>query len=83
MPGANLYLLVLNLDQMHLTVRGFSRVEPAVAAYSTAEQAPNTNAVLVTVDSVAALPNAYPNYYLHTDLFLNALKSAVHEATQV
>jgi len=76
--GANLYLLVLDLERLHLTVRGFSRVEPAVAAYSAAEQEPNTNAVLVTVDTVAALPNAYPNYYLHTDLFLNALKYAMH-----
>jgi hypothetical protein len=82
-PGANLYLLVLDLERRHLTVRGFSQVEPASAAYSEAEQKTNTNAVLVTVDSIAALPDAYPNYYLHTDLFLNALRSAVHESADM
>ena len=38
---------------------------------------PEADVVLVSVDSMAALRRAYPNYFLDTRAFLEAVKAAV------
>ena len=52
--------------------------EKANADYTDAEQAAvatgNMQVVLVSVDSLAALKKAYPNYFLDTDRFIALLK---------
>jgi len=41
------------------------------------ESSPGAEAVLVSVDSIAALQRAYPNYFLDTRVFLRALQQAI------
>lgn len=37
----------------------------------------NTDVVLVSVESLAALRRAYPNYFLDTEVFLDIVRAAV------
>ena len=56
----------------------------ASEAYLKAEKAalkrPHMQAVLVSVDTLAALRRAYPNYFLDTVAFIDAVKQAVAES---
>ena len=40
-------------------------------------QGSNSDAVLVSVDSMTSLRRAYPNYFLDTNLFVEAVKAAI------
>ena len=81
--GTYAFLLVFDSAKKTLRVRGFNKSETTRAdeEYLTVEKAsasnPNVQAVLVSVESVAALRSTYPNYYADTTAFLEALDRAV------
>lgn len=81
-PGAAAFLLVLDLKARRIRVRGFGKTELPKASdeYLAAEKEiagnPDMQAVLVSVDSLLALRKAYPNYYLDTSNFIEALARA-------
>jgi ppGpp synthetase/RelA/SpoT-type nucleotidyltranferase len=80
--GAHYYLLKLDPEAGQLAITGFKEDESAKAqlAYSEVERTlkgkPGTDAVLVAVDSLAALQRAYPNYFADTRVFVELLKQA-------
>jgi hypothetical protein len=77
------FLIVLNMTNWTIDIRGFHRSKLAAAseAYLEAEKVninnPETQVVLVSVESIQALRSAYPNYYLDTRQFLNLVKKAI------
>lgn len=81
--GKSAFLLVLDTTAKLMNIRGFSDMETAQAseAYLAAEKALNgrtdAQAVLVSVRSARALKKAYPNYFLDTKEFIDALAQAV------
>ncbi|MFC5302447.1 RelA/SpoT domain-containing protein [Azospira restricta] len=81
--GAHYYLLQLDPKNGTLLVTGFkqNQVELAEKTYAQAEQLAKdkaeTDAVLVSVESVTALSRAYPNYFADTRLFLVLLEQAL------
>lgn len=81
--GAHYFLLKLEPNKGLVTVTGFKRMqmEEASNAYLETEKSikeeKGSEAVLVSVESIAALRRAYPNYFLDTDLFLDALKDTL------
>jgi hypothetical protein len=80
--GAKYFLLELRADISHVRITGYrnDQLEEASSAYLEAERSlannPASEAVLVSVDSLAALHRAYPNYFLDTRLFIDAVKRA-------
>ena len=80
---AHYYLLKLDPGAGQLVVTGFKKEEfqKAQDAYQEAEiaskQRLGTDAVLVSVDSLTALPKAYPNYFADTRVFVELLKQAL------
>jgi hypothetical protein len=79
---ADYYLLELDPSLMQIKVTGFKQKDLAVAtnAYLAVEkniQGSNSDAVLVSVDSMTSLRRAYPNYFLDTNLFVEAVKAAI------
>lgn len=83
-PGDSaVFLLVLDAEKKTLDVTPFKKgeLEKASKAYSDVEkrtkERPRIQAVLVSVDSVEALRSAYPNYYLDTTAFIEAMKDAI------
>ena len=79
--GNQFYLLLLDAKAKTTTVRSFRRrdLDAASEAYAAAEASVSdtSDAVLVSVDSVASLERAYPNYFLDTSIFLAELRSAI------
>ena len=77
---AALYLLVLDPEKFTTTLYPYAKEK---AAEATAEYAriekeqPKLQAVLISVDSVAALRAAYPNYFLDTTSFLELVNKAL------
>jgi ppGpp synthetase/RelA/SpoT-type nucleotidyltranferase len=77
------YLLKLDPGASELVVTQFSSsdFQKAHASYLEAEKRvkenPGTDAVLVSVDSMATLPRAYPNYFADTRVFMELLKQAL------
>ena len=70
----------VNNAQRAVTVTGFKQSESdrATAKYLEVEKkiketSPNSDAVLVSVDSMNSLRQAYPNYFLDTGVFLRVL----------
>jgi hypothetical protein len=43
------------------------------------ESLPEIQAVLVSVEDVTALRDAFPNYYLDTSAFIGAIRVAIHD----
>ena len=80
---AHYYLLKLDTSTNQLVITGFKREEldVAQAAYSEAEELakgkPGRDAVLVSVDSLANLERAYPNYFADTRVFVELLRQAL------
>jgi hypothetical protein len=80
--GYVFFLLELRPTVGRTVVTRYTRAEldRATAAYLDAERAagtePGSQAVLVSVESLAALKRAYPNYFLDTRRFIYALKFA-------
>lgn len=77
------YLLELNPAREQTRVTGFARgeIEAASARYLEAEKAlkssEGSEAVLVSVDSLATLKRAYPNYFLDTEVFIREVNRAL------
>lgn len=77
--GGNFHLIVLNAVERTVSVSSFGkqRLEEANAAYAEAERVAaghsDMQTVLVATSSVEALRRAFPNYFLDTKQFLNAL----------
>jgi Region found in RelA / SpoT proteins len=82
-PGAHFFLLALDPAANTITIRGYRRndLDRATAEYLEVERAIDSStgaeAVLVSVDSIAALKRAYPNYFLDTQSFLIAVRRAL------
>jgi hypothetical protein len=64
-------------------VRGYDELQRATDDYLQIEKEnvsnPATQAVLVSVDSVAGLRSAYPNFYLDTRMFLKMVRETIGE----
>jgi len=81
---ADAYAFLLQLDPQASTIRvtGFRRdqlgraSEQYLIAEKEAAQKPGSQAVLVSVKSVQSLKSAYPNYYLDSRHFLEAMRIA-------
>lgn len=77
------FLLALDPQADTVTVRSYHRnnLEQASADYLSVErsldESTGAEAVLVSVDSIAALKKAYPNYFLDTRAFITALDQAL------
>lgn len=82
-PDAYYFLLKLDPREGKLSVAGFrfDEAELAESKYAEAEvlakDKAETDAVLVSVDSVNALSKAYPNYFADTRLFLELMTQAI------
>lgn len=80
---AHFFLLALDPVADTITIHGFRKneLETATTAYLDVERSMNAatgaEAVLVSVDSIAALKRAYPNYFLDTQAFLLAVRRAL------
>ena len=80
---ARYFLLKLDLREKRVGVTGYAKdqLEKATADYLAVEKLEKsggiTDAVLVSVDSMANLRRAYPNYFLDTRVFVDAVNKAV------
>jgi hypothetical protein len=82
---AHYYLLELDPASKQIKIKGFKNTEldQASSDYLSAEKSikdggmTGRDAVLVSVDSIVALRRAYPNYFLDTHLFIDAVKQAI------
>jgi len=81
--GAHYFLLALDPKADTTTIRGYGRgeLEYATKQYLDIERSLDAStgaeAVLVSVESIAALRRAYPNYFLDTRAFLSAVQRAL------
>lgn len=79
--GGHIFLLELDLGENQLQVWDFDNALQANQEYAAMERAiigdSNRDAVLVTVESIAALKQAYPNYFLDTTAFLESVQDAI------
>lgn len=82
--GQDFFLLELDMAENKLSVKGYKTgdIERASSEYLEAEKrlSDTGDAVLVSVDSIAALRRAYPNYYLDTDVFVQLVEDVLHGA---
>lgn len=82
---AHYFLMALDPKADTITIRGYakSELELATTQYLAVERSldakSGAEAVLVSVESVAALKRAYPNYFLDTHAFLVAVQKALVE----
>jgi hypothetical protein len=80
------FLMELDVQTNELKIRSYSQgqLEQATEDYLEVEKRSKDNvsqdAVLVSVDSLAALRRAYPNYYLDTDLFVGLVQDSLNGA---
>lgn len=78
---SNYYLLELDPAAMKINVLGYRRteLEKATKDYLDAEKnlTGTSDAVLVSVESMASLRRAYPNYFLDTNRFVEAVNLAL------
>ena len=74
-----LYLLVLDLIGKEIEIKSYTKREnnDAFNDYKIAERADNTDAVLVHVDKIKGLQEAYPNYFADTKEFLSEIKMII------
>lgn len=82
---AAFYLLVLNPNvfDLDITVYRADELSQASIAYGLIEKdRPELQAVLVSVDSLASLRTAYPNYFFDTAGFLNFVKKFLNESPE-
>jgi hypothetical protein len=89
MKSARYFLLSLETgDAPSITITGYKTAElpKASADYLELErenqERPRVDAVLVSVESLAALRRAYPNYFLDTRLFLDEVRQAIRPASR-
>lgn len=76
------FMMELDAVKKSLRITPFMDVEAANDTYLMREVAtetdPNVQVVLVSADSVAALQRAYPNYYVDTAAFIEAIKQEIY-----
>jgi hypothetical protein len=76
--NAKFFLLELNVPSGSLRLRSYNNALLAADAYNAIERAsaedPTTDVVLVSVDSISQLRRAYPNYFLDTTVFVDAVQ---------
>jgi ppGpp synthetase/RelA/SpoT-type nucleotidyltranferase len=83
LAGARHFLLELDTDNITVTVSGYKQrqLQKAQADLWKKEREiagrPEIDAVLVSVDSVAMLKRAYPNYFSDAHVFLTAMKQVI------
>ena len=83
LSDAKYFLLELDLKNTKVNVRGYEveQFEKATNDYLAVEKEEKTgtisDAVLVSVDSMANLRRAYPNYFLDTRVFGDAVEKAI------
>lgn len=83
-PDAHYFLLRLDPRAKHIDIMGFraNEMELASREYLRVEREVGEDAsaevVLVHVDSLTALRRAYPNYFLDTRAFIEAVRRAIH-----
>jgi hypothetical protein len=83
LQGAHYFLLELDPSTNSVTVRGyrFGELEEASNQYLATERkmagTAGADVVLVSVESLASLRRAYPNYFLDTGAFVDAVRRAV------
>lgn len=80
--GAAAYLLILDPEKFSTTLHPFQKEDlaNADAHYAKIEkEEPGLQAVLVSVDSLAALRTAYPNYFLDTTAFLAEVDEVIKD----
>jgi hypothetical protein len=72
-------LLSLNTTENMISVTGYQNRQEAVQVVAEIETSkrPDIDTVLVWVNSVKRLRNAYPNYYADTKQFLDALGTSI------
>jgi hypothetical protein len=81
--GQHFFLMELDVDEGKLAVRGYksSDLDRAADDYLRAEkrlsELPHGDAVLVSVESLASLRRAYPNYFLDTNMFVQLVEAAI------
>ena len=79
--SGNLYLLELDIPGRVLTWRVQRNSIIAAEQYAALERAvanqPGKDVVLVTASSLDSLRRAYPNYFLDTSAFLDAVRQAI------
>jgi len=75
----NSYLIRYDMDSHRVSVSTFSQFRSAAVQYFNAEMfsAESENSVLVEVDRVEDLRDAYPNYFLDVTRFTTLLRTAV------
>ena len=82
-PGAMIFIMVSDFKKNELTVQGFSRKQfgKAIDKLEKVEHSSNLSTdfdvVMVSVNSLSELRNAYPNYYADTKLFIRLLTNAL------
>jgi ppGpp synthetase/RelA/SpoT-type nucleotidyltranferase len=81
LKNAHYFLVALDPKEQKTTITGFTTAEldNAAQAYLKTERDTKKqggDAVLVSVDSLASLKRAYPNYFLDTRVFLDAVREA-------
>jgi ppGpp synthetase/RelA/SpoT-type nucleotidyltranferase len=78
------YVLRLNVKDRMVTVSTFRREDAAQLRFFEEERTyasdPGVQIVQVSVEQMQALRTAYPNYYLDTSMFLDALRRAIAPA---
>jgi len=82
--NAHYFLLVLNPEANSVTVTSYKyhELEKASVDYLAAERSigqTNTDAVLVSVESMESLRRAYPNYFLDTAVFIKMVEEAINQ----
>lgn len=82
LKGAHYYLLELNPDNKSIKVGTYrqGQLEKASSDYLDVEKriiGKNSDAVLVSADSIAALKKAYPNYFVDTETFLEMINKII------
>lgn len=83
LKNAAMYLLILDPAQFTIDINPYQKNQLAAANahYAKVEKEKrNLQAVLVSVDSLAALRTAYPNYFLDTSAFLEVVRQAVKKS---
>jgi len=82
-PEAHWFLLQLDPQRRWIKVDSFPEknsmeaFEKYVSAEAPERDAPSTNVVLVSADSLSALKRAYPNYWADTNMFVQILQGVI------
>lgn len=81
--NARTFLLILDTDKQVVTIKEFTAIQSKLASkeYLEREQefanVDSIQVVLVSVDSLATLRSAYPNYFLDTNEFMNIVEEVI------